>query len=209
MNRPTPPDPLDETSLASPLHYKPGETALLVLDLHDLLFHIGPQFEVAGKVAARLSEWARTTGIPVVHGLTDPDGNYPAQAKNKANWDNIANTFKDKPEMLEHESVRPSQKALDEGTEIIFRRRVGVSALDSSMQAWLQQNGIKSLILTGISTGGCIINTAKSAADQLYVVTVIEDATAERDDARQKAALSMLENQCHIVSSEQLMSHYK
>lgn len=44
------------------------------------------------------------------------------------------------------------------------------------LMALLNTRGIKSLVLCGVSTSGCVLSTARAAGDDEFIVTVIEDA---------------------------------
>lgn len=82
-----------------------------------------------------------------------------------------------------------------------------VSALGSyGLKAFLEQHGIKSLLLAGFSTSGCVINTCKGAADEGFVVTVIEDACGDKSpEAHETIVKKLLVGQAHVVSNEQLI----
>ena len=55
-----------------------------------------------------------------------------------------------------------------------------MSALKSpGLEDFLQEKGIKSLVLAGLSTSGCVLRTAVAACDAEYVVTVISDGCAD------------------------------
>jgi nicotinamidase-related amidase len=65
--------------------------------------------------------------------------------------------------------------------DVTFTRRLGqVSAMSSpGLQAFLEEKGTNSLIVTGLSTSGCVLFTALAAIELGYVVTTISDACAD------------------------------
>jgi nicotinamidase-related amidase len=67
------------------------------------------------------------------------------------------------------------------GDYVTFTRIPGhVSALKSpGLDDFLQKNGSKSLVLTGLGTSGWLGRTAITACDAEYVVTVISDGCAD------------------------------
>lgn len=54
----------------------------------------------------------------------------------------------------------------------------------------LRDQGIESLVLTGVATNGCVEATARDAADQGYGCVIVDEATADYDQAAQDAALA-------------------
>lgn len=59
----------------------------------------------------------------------------------------------------------------------VLRQPGLVSALESQgLMETLRARGIKSLILCGIATSGCVLSTARAATDRGFIVTVVEDA---------------------------------
>jgi nicotinamidase-related amidase len=64
---------------------------------------------------------------------------------------------------------------------VTFTRRIGhVSALKSpSVLGFREEKGIGSSLLTGLSTGGCVMRTALAGCDADFVITVVEDGCAD------------------------------
>lgn len=68
----------------------------------------------------------------------------------------------------------------------------------------------KSVVLCGISTSGCVLSTARAAADDGYIVTVIEDACSDpvaglHDVLVQK----VLPSQAHVATAEEFQEQWK
>ena len=53
----------------------------------------------------------------------------------------------------------------------------------------LRNLGITGLVIAGVSTSSCVETTARDAADRGYRVAIVEDATAEFDEASHEATL--------------------
>jgi nicotinamidase-related amidase len=126
-------------------------------------------------VATKMRVWAKLQGIQVIHALIDPDlATYPT-CKDSEWLTNIMKAMKSSGGSEEPSELR------DGGGDVMFTRRPGyVSALKSpGLKEFLQENGIKSLILTGLSTSGCVLRTAITASDEEFVVTVISDGCAD------------------------------
>jgi nicotinamidase-related amidase len=79
----------------------------------------------------------------------------------------------DSPATAIDERIRPT-----DGDIIVRKRRVGAfSTTDLAQQ--LEQRGIDTLILAGISTSGVVLSTVRDAADRDYRLFVLSDACAD------------------------------
>ncbi|KAF2438107.1 Isochorismatase hydrolase [Karstenula rhodostoma CBS 690.94] len=165
------------TDPTSPSHYPPNQTALLLLDFHTLFVDSlpAPKGHAALAVAASTKKWAKSTGIHVIHCLIDTEQTPFPTCKSIPRWTSIADSFKagggDEPAALRE----------DAHGERTFLRRAGyVSALKSpGLVEYLREEGIVSLVVTGLSTSGCVLRTAAAACDDEFVVTVLEDGCAD------------------------------
>lgn len=168
----------DAADKAAPGHYAPSETALLLLDFHDLFVTkvAGEAGPATLRVAAEMRAFAKAQGIHVIHGLIDVYQFPTETCKDAARLTGIVGAMQ--------ASGGQESSVLSEGgsdNDVTFTRRPGhVSAFKSpGLEEYLQKNGIKSLILTGLSTSGCVMRTAVAATDADYVVSVISDACAD------------------------------
>jgi nicotinamidase-related amidase len=169
-------NPADDTI---PGAYQPCQTALLLLDFHSSFVEKagGPNAPIALATAAKFRVWAKSHGIVVAHALIDIDqAPYPT-CKGVARVSSLLNTMR-----TSHEEPEDLRQDYDDG-DFTFARAPGcVSALKSpGLSGFLQSKGIKSLILAGLSTSGCVLRTAIPATDEEYVVTIISDACADPD----------------------------
>lgn len=167
----------DTTDRASPGYYGPSETALLLLDFHGMFVNQigGSEARAALKVAAGLRTWAKKQGIQVIHCLMDLDATpYPTCKR----YERLAGMI---AALKASNDTEPAELLDDAGNDITFVRRPGhVSALKSpGFEEFLQEKGIKSLLLTGLSTSGCVMRTSVTACDAEYVVTTISDGCAD------------------------------
>ena len=162
---------------STPGYYGPSQTALLLLDWHSMFVERlgGAQAAAALKVAVDLRTWAKSQGIQVIHCLVGIDTpSFPTCKGVERLGELVAGMKagggdKEPPELLEG------------GGDITFTRTPGhVSALKSpGLDDFLRKKNISSLILTGLSTSGCVTRTSFAACDAEYVVTVISDACAD------------------------------
>lgn len=70
---------------------------------------------------------------------------------------------------------------LDGKREREWQRPLGVvSALKSEgLLEELRVKGVTSLVVLGVSTGGCVLSTVRGATDEGFVVSVVEDGCAD------------------------------
>jgi nicotinamidase-related amidase len=166
---------------SSPYFYGPSNTALLLLDFHRLFVGqaIGIDGSAALSVAVEMRSWAQARGIPVIHALIDVSGQPFPECKGLEGLKAFLASVKP-------EDAKEATELLQGSTnnEVTFTRAPGyVSALKSPLiEEFLHERGIKSLILTGLSTSGCVMRTAIQATDAEFVVSVISDACADRDE---------------------------
>ncbi|KIW24315.1 uncharacterized protein PV07_10042 [Cladophialophora immunda] len=165
---------------ASPLSISPHETAVLLMDYQNMILaRIG---DVAANsvinIASQMRDWALHKEMTVFHCLVDtsPGSKPPAHSKISAEWKMYEAKFSEMPWLGREAESLAVRKPLDR--ELTVLRTPGfISALEShGLSNLLKEKGIKSLIIGGISTSGCVLSTARAATDRGYIVTVMEDA---------------------------------
>ena len=197
----------DTTNQAAPGYYGPSQTALLLLDFHSLFVQHagGPSAPAALSVAAEMRAWAKAKGIRVIHCLIDIHATPFETCKDATRFVEVAKTMKTSG------GEEPCELLANKGNDLTFTRRPGyVSALKSEgLDEFLQNNGIKSLILTGLSTSGCVARTALAANDAEYVVSVLSDGCADREQGIHDLLLGkMLNNRGYVVSASEFRKGY-
>jgi nicotinamidase-related amidase len=74
--------------------------------------------------------------------------------------------------------------------ETVLNKTTWSAFNSSAIESVLQSAGIRNLVLTGVATNGCVEITARDAADRGYGCVIVDQATADYDQAAQDAALS-------------------
>lgn len=190
----------DPSDLTTPGHYAASQTALLLLDFHQAFIEkaAGPDATVALHNAARLSLWARSKGIQVVHCLIDGQATPFPTCKGFVRLTAMARAMAtDEP----HELVEGG----DDG-DVTFKRRPGyISALKSpGLEDFLREKGIQSLFLAGLSTSGCVLRTALAVGDAEFVVTVVADGCADARKEVHDVALEIMGNRGYVATAEDI-----
>jgi len=138
--------------------------ALLVVDFQDRLL---PKIPVADKVvaeASRLIEFATLLDIPIVLTEQYPKGLGPTVG-----------------------SMRDALSGIAPVEKVTF----GCFG-DAGFCAALEATGRSQLLLTGIETHVCIMQTALGGLDEGYDIYVARDAVASREKAQHKAGLARM-----------------
>lgn len=170
------PDIFDQTRRNSPSYYGPVQTALLLLYYKELVINrIGPKAQETVKIAASMRQWAKSKSIPVLHCLVDFSGTAPFPTCKESDRLSMLSS------QVQKESGGDEPPELLEGSrDVEFVRRPGhISALQSEgIRKYFAEKEVKSLAIMGLSTGGCVLRTAFEAAEDEFMVTVIEDGCA-------------------------------
>ncbi|PNP78479.1 hypothetical protein FNYG_08182 [Fusarium nygamai] len=101
---------------------------------------------------------------------------------------------------------------IDANAELTFHRVPGhISALKSpGLLDYLKEKGIKSLVLTGLSTPGCVLRTAVAATDAEFATTVISDACADTDGEIHQVILNkIITSRGHVKSSSEFQKEFQ
>lgn len=187
---------------SSPLSKSAPKTALLLLDFHKFIIgHQPNQGQPVLQNAASLRKWARAKGIFIVHCLID----LKAQTALHRKMATRVNGISAKMSTAAPEDIAEHADVAALADEYVFWRPPShVSALGSyGLQSFLAEYGIESLILAGFSSSGCVINTAKQAADSGYIVTAIANACGDKSEEVQRVIMqNLLVGQCHVIDSD-------
>lgn len=143
------------------------QRALLVIDLQNEYFPTGKLplvgIEAATANAARVIADARAKGVPVIH------------VRHEAGKPDAPVFTPGTPNVQIHPSVAPV-----EGEAVIVKHFPN-SFRETPLQALLEEQGVRELVIVGAMSHMCIDAGTRAAADLGYAVTVVHDACATRD----------------------------
>lgn len=198
----------DKTRVEAPGHYGPQQTALLLLDYKPIVIDkIGASARSAVKVATNMREWAKAHGIEVIHGLVDFSGTPPLPTNKEAA------RLTDLTARVKTSGGGDEPTELTQGTaDATFHRRPGhISAVHSAdIKRHLQGNGIQSLIIMGLSTGGCVLRTSFEAAEDGFVVTIVSDGCADANrDVHDFMFEKVLQRTAFTMTAAEFMKGYE
>ncbi len=205
-------DTRDERVLASDVagfgrHLEPGKRpALILVDFVKAYFEPGAQLymglDSCLHSAARLLKAARDAGILIVHTqVSYSEGGVDG------------GVFFHKIDALKHfvgkaplGEIMPEVKPLP--SEVVIVKQYASSFFGTSLASTLQASGIDTLIVTGVSTSGCVRATAVDAIQHGYIPLVCREAVGDRNDGPHEANLFDLQAKYAEVMSEASILQY-
>lgn len=195
---------LDPTDPASPFYYPSSQTAVLLMDYHNFIVGMVQPPEAKEGVISNvksLLKWARENNILVVHALVDITRSPSESSKAKARWPMYKQIVEQNPVAGDEYHEFASKE------EVNVTRRPGlVSAMESdNLRSLLEERGIKSLVMAGLSTSGCTLSTARAAPDQGYVSTVVEDCCWDREGVHDQVVEEILPTNTNVIDTKTLI----
>lgn len=160
----------------SPSAIPKSQTALLLCDYQNITLGFvgdGASKIISDVCAAR--DWALANNIVVYHCLIDTKALPPAHMKMAERWPQLLQMLSADP-TLGDEPTELAPNPVTEMEQSLVRTPGYLSALLShGIMEDLQKRQIKSLLIGGISTSGCVLGTVKAASDLNFVVTAVQD----------------------------------
>lgn len=182
----------------------PSHTAVLVIDVQRDL--CGPDCQAMLPRLKALIERAQTAGAYVVYvqNSVHPDGLTlsPSEIARRRLLGLKVEVTVDGTEGQEF----VSEIAPRLGDAVVRKHRMN-SFIGTDLEMLLKCRGIKTVLITGVSTHGCVINTSYAAVNNDYYVVVAEDCVASRVINAHELALSAMKNSVHyVVDSRRILA---
>jgi nicotinamidase-related amidase len=199
----------------------PAHTAVVVVDMQRDFCVPGWAFDRLGvdismyppmiPRLAHLIEGARAADVTVIYiqmtVLPNRASESPAQIR-----------FNLRLHLASHGDVEPLQYTADgsEGQRIIDElaprdgdlivKKYRSSAFwGTNLDMLLRSNGIKSVVMTGATTEGCVESTARDALFNDYYVVIAEDCVASDDREQHDASLLLMSHRFDIASADEIL----
>lgn len=184
----------------------PATTALVVIDMQKgavfpggAIGDSGHDLSMMPRVRERCSaaiEAARRSGVPVFHIRVE---NLPAGASSPPAWLRALYTASDgRPIDLGKLSIKgdPATDFCDEclpldGEAVITKRRPS-AFVATELALLLRSQGIETVALVGVSTGGCVEATLRDAVHNDFYAVLLEDAVGAYDTVVHEASLTVM-----------------
>jgi maleamate amidohydrolase len=181
--------------------------ALILIDLMHGYFDEGSAFQLPSSdcltSASRVLEAARASGTMVVHTkvVLGPDAvdagvfvkKIPALrayiGENQTN------------ELMAEVAPLPS--------ELVIVKQYASAFHGTSLASTLQASGVDTLIITGVSTSGCVRATGVDAVQHGFIPKVVRDAVGDRDSGPHEANLYDLQAKyADVVSEREIVDYF-
>ena len=93
-----------------------------------------------------------------------------------------------------------------EPDDLIVKKYRSSGFWGTNLDLLLRSNGIKSVVMTGATTEGCVESTARDAMFNDYYVVVAEDCVASDDPAQHEASLLLMRHRFDIATAEEIVA---
>jgi len=187
------------------LNIEHGTTAILIMDYQyrQLLGQQEARRDALLANAGSVLASARSKGIPVIYvevrsrkGPPDfrPWDHYRRQ---KSGREDLGKREK---EFEIHPAVVPQK-----GEVVVTKRRVGPFST-TDLSSVLERLRIETMVLLGISTGGCVLSTVRWAADIDYQLIILADCCADPDEEVHRVLVEkVFPRQATVVTSPEFL----
>jgi nicotinamidase-related amidase len=179
--------------------------ALLLLDFqYGVLDTIRNSADVLSRAEVALW-WARQQRVQVAHvrvAFTEGDfAGVPAHSKALRQVVESRRFADGSPEAAIHSRVAPR------GRELVVRKTRFGAFSTTELHCLLQELGIDTLILAGISTSGVVLSTVRDALDRDYEIYVLADAIADHDPQLHDVLVErLLPQSVNVIDTRDLLS---
>ncbi|MDV6271766.1 cysteine hydrolase family protein [Rhodococcus globerulus] len=181
----------------------PDRTAILVMDLQNGILDSFPESATLLMSVGRAISDMRSIGATIVYVRVafTPQDHLAIPAANKT-FSAVAEAgvmLDGDPTTSIHSTLSPQ-----EGDIIVRKRRFGAFST-TDLDEQLRVLGVDTLVITGISTGGVVLNTVLDAADRDYRVLILSDGVADPDPEVHKVLIEkVLPHRAHLIDSSEL-----
>lgn len=199
----------------------PRHTALVLVDMQrdfvapDGLFGaLGIDLSMYDETVPRLAGLlaaARRHGVAVIHvqntALAEGRSDSPAQVRFNLRMHAVARrggpplTYT-VPGTPGHEFVR---ELAPEGSEPVVRKYRSSGFWGTNLDLVLRSNGIKTVVVTGCTTEGCVESTARDAMFCDYYVVVATDCVGSDDREQHDASMLLMRHRFDLAASDEIM----
>lgn len=161
------------------LSIDPGTAALLVMDFQRTIVerNAGESATLLARTA-ELIACARKAGMKIVYVVVGFRAGYPELSPHNLSFSVVRSGGRflaDSAGSEIHSAVAPRPEDI-----IVTKHRTSAFA-GTDMDMILRANGIDTLVLAGIATGGVVLSTLRHAADADYRLVVVRDCCSDLD----------------------------
>jgi nicotinamidase-related amidase len=199
----------------------PAHTALLVVDMQRDFCTPGGAFDRLGvdismyppmvPRLARLIDGARAGGVQVIYiqmtVLPGRASDSPAQIRFNLRLhlgsEGVVEPLAYTPDGSEGQEIIPELAPRD--GDLVVKKYRSSAFWGTNLDMLLRANGVKTCVVSGCTTEGCVESTARDAMFGDYYVVIPEDCVASDDRAQHDASLLLMRHRFDLASSEAIL----
>jgi nicotinamidase-related amidase len=199
----------------------PAHAALLVVDMQRDFCTPGGAFDKLGvdismypvmvPRLARLIDGARAAGVPVFYiqmtVLPGRISDSPAQIRFNLRLhlgsDGVVEPLDYTPDGSEGQQIIPELAPRD--GDVVVKKYRSSAFWGTNLDMLLRANGIKTCVVSGCTTEGCVESTARDAMFGDYYVVIPEDCVASDDRAQHEASLLLMRHRFDLATSDAIL----
>jgi nicotinamidase-related amidase len=198
----------------------PAHTALLLIDMqrdfvdpNGLFGELGIDLSMYDETRARLAallDAARRNGVLVVHvqntALPDRMSDSPAQIRFNLRMHAVAR--RQGPPLLYTVPGTAGHEFVDElapqPNELVVRKYRSSSFWGTNLELLLRSNGVKTVVVGGCTTEGCVESTARDAMFCDHYVVIAEDCVGSDDKKQHDASMYLMRRRFDMASTREI-----
>ena len=92
--------------------------------------------------------------------------------------------------------------------ELVVKKYRSSGFWGTNLDLLLKSNGIKSVVVTGCTTEGCVESTARDAMFNDYYVVIASDAVASDEPAQHEASMFLMSHRFDLATAEEIGSSW-
>ncbi|MGH1553033.1 cysteine hydrolase family protein [Streptomyces sp. L7] len=157
----------------------PARTALLVMDFQNGIVPAVPDSDaLVERVKESIADFRAAGGTIGYVRVAFTEDDWAAVPEHNPTFSGVAGA-----KMMHHEdaSTRIDERLTPEDGDVVVRKIRYGSGSTTDLHQQLDERGIDTLVLAGISTSGVVLSTVMDAADRDYRVLVLSDGVADPD----------------------------
>jgi nicotinamidase-related amidase len=96
-----------------------------------------------------------------------------------------------------------------QSSELVVRKFRSSGFWGTNLDMMLRSNGIKTVVMTGCTTEGCVESTARDAMFNDYYVVIAQDCVASDDPSQHDAAMLLMRHRFDIATGDEVAHVWK
>jgi nicotinamidase-related amidase len=176
-------------------------TALLVMDVQGATVKMLKEDTSFFSSVNKAIQTARKNKMPVIYVVVGFRKGYPEASVNNKSFMVLKNGMMS---FDTEEGTRIPASVAPQPDDIVITKRRVSAFTGSDLEVVLRSLEIKHLVLTGIATSGVVLSTVREAADKDYILTVLSDCCADRDEeVHHLLTTKIFPRQAEVITSDE------